>query len=57
MYARNGGGRPGSFYHVDDINVYLGRQRGEGLKDFSCDVPHTHALDKNLGMRLCLLKH
>ena len=29
MYAKNGGGRPGPFYHVDDINVYLGRQREE----------------------------
>ena len=26
---KNGGGRPGPFYHVDDINVYLGRQREE----------------------------
>ena len=23
-----GGGRPGPFYHVNDINVYLDRQRG-----------------------------
>ena len=25
---KQGGGRPGSFYHVNDISVYLGRQRG-----------------------------
>ena len=23
-------GRPGPFYHVNDISVYLGRQRGGG---------------------------
>ena len=28
--CKNGGGRPGPFYHMNDINVYLGRQRGEG---------------------------
>ena len=27
---RSGGGRPGPFYHVNDVSVYLGRQRGEG---------------------------
>ena len=27
---QNGGGRPGPFYHVNDVSVYLGRQRGEG---------------------------
>ena len=26
---KNGGGRPGPFYHVNDISLYLGR-RGEG---------------------------
>ena len=25
---KNGGGRPGIFYHVNDISVYLDRQRG-----------------------------
>ena len=25
-----GGGGAGPFYHVNDISVYLGRQRGEG---------------------------
>ena len=24
------GGRPGIIYHVNDVSVYLGRQRGEG---------------------------
>ena len=27
----NGGGRPGIFYHVNDVSVYLGRQRGGGV--------------------------
>ena len=26
--CKNGGGRPGIFYHVNDVSVYLGRQRG-----------------------------
>ena len=30
QYAKNGGGRPGPFYHVNDVSVYLGRQRGQG---------------------------
>ena len=25
---QNGGGRAGPFYHVNDVSVYLGRQRG-----------------------------
>ena len=25
--CKNGGGRPGPFYHVDDVSVYLDRQR------------------------------
>ena len=29
--CKNGGGRPGPFYHVDDVSVYLGRQRGGGV--------------------------
>ena len=29
MY-KNRGGRPGPFYHVNDVSVYLGRQRGGG---------------------------
>ena len=28
QFAKNGGGRPVIFYHVNDISVYLGRQRG-----------------------------
>ena len=31
QYAKNGGGRPGIFYHVNDISVYLGTQRGGGV--------------------------
>ena len=29
-YAKMEGGRPGIIYHVNDVSVYLGRQRGEG---------------------------
>ena len=29
--CKNGGGRPGLFYHMNDISVYLSRQRGEGV--------------------------
>ena len=25
---KNGGGRPGPVYHVNDVSVYLGRQKG-----------------------------
>ena len=56
QYA-NGGGRPGPFYHVNDISVYLGRQRGGGaLKQKS--VFHLHILRPKQGV-LCfsLLKH
>ena len=28
--AQNGGGRPGTFCHVNDVSVYLGRPRGGG---------------------------
>ena len=28
--CKNGGGRPSLFYHVNDVSVYLGRQRGGG---------------------------
>ena len=28
QYAKIGGGRPSPFYHVNDVSVYLGRQRG-----------------------------
>ena len=28
---KNGGGRPGLFYHVNDVSVYLGRQRRGGV--------------------------
>ena len=31
--CKNGGGRPGPFYHVNDVSVYLGRQRGGGVPD------------------------
>ena len=27
--TQNRGGRPGPFYHVNDVSVYLGRQGGE----------------------------
>ena len=28
--CENGGGRPGIFYHVNGVSVYLGRQKAEG---------------------------
>ena len=28
--CKNRGGRPGPFYHMNDVSVYLGRQLGEG---------------------------
>ena len=28
---QNGGGRPGIFYHVNDVSVFLGRLRGGGV--------------------------
>ena len=31
--CKNGGGRPGLFYHVNDVSVYLGRQREGGVSD------------------------
>ena len=35
VVCKRGGGRPGPFYHVNDVSVYLGRQRGgrEGVPD------------------------
>ena len=30
QYAKSEGGGPGPLYHVNDVSVYLGRQRGEG---------------------------
>ena len=30
MQKQRVGGRPGPFYHVNDVSVYQGRQRGEG---------------------------
>ena len=33
QYAKNRGGRPGPFYHINDVSVYLGRQRGGGVPD------------------------
>ena len=29
-WRKKGDGRPGPFYHVNDVSVYLGRQKGEG---------------------------
>ena len=31
QHAKKAGGRPGIFYHVNDVSVYLGRQRGRGV--------------------------
>ena len=32
--TQNGGGRPDPFYHMNDISVYLGRQRGGVVPDW-----------------------
>ena len=32
--CKNGWGRPGPFYHMNDISIYLGRQRGGGILKF-----------------------
>ena len=31
QYCKNRGGRPGPFYHVNDVSVCLGRQSGGGV--------------------------
>ena len=31
--CKNGGGRPGPFYDMNDVSVYLSRQRGGGVPD------------------------
>ena len=53
QYAKSEGGRPGPFYDVNDVSVYLGRQRGKGspiertsLRPFLVvSVPSTGALN------------
>ena len=30
--CKNGGGRPGPFYHMNDVSVYLGRRGGGGSR-------------------------
>ena len=32
QYAKTEGGRPGIFYHMDDVSVYLGRQGGSPIE-------------------------
>ena len=32
QYPNNREGRPGPFYHVNGVSIYLGRQRGVGIK-------------------------
>ena len=32
--CKNGGERPGPFYHMNDVSVYLGRQRGGGVPNW-----------------------
>ena len=41
--CKNGGGRPGSFYHVNDVSVYVGRQSGGRVLD-RMNAFHTHVL-------------
>ena len=43
--CKDGGGRPGRFRHMNDINAYLGRQKGSGVERmhfivFRVLVPH-----------------
>ena len=51
---QNGGRRPGPFHHVNDISVYLGRQRGEvfdwknKLEALSCSSCSKHWSFKHL---------
>ena len=33
--CKNGGGRPGIIHHMNDVSVYLGRQRGGGVTGHS----------------------
>ena len=36
--CKNGGGSPGPFYHVNDIGVYLGRQRWGGVSNWKNEL-------------------
>ena len=47
--CKNGGGRPGPFYHVNDVSVYVGRQSGGGVLD-RMNAFHTHVLHIELGL-------
>ena len=39
VVCKNGGGRPGPFYHMNDVSVYLGGQRGSNT---FCRGVQTH---------------
>jgi len=39
--CKNRGGRPGPFYHMSDVSVYLGRQRWGGFLDQTMHFAHA----------------
>ena len=41
QYAKNRGGEPGPFYHINDVSVYQGRQRGGGVPRSRNTFVHT----------------
>jgi len=53
--TQNRGGRPGSFYHVNDVSVYLGRQSGGGVIDWK-NAFYTHVLQFEWGA-VCFSLH
>jgi len=61
--CKNGGGRPGTIYHVNDVSVYLGRQRGGGvprrknkLEAWSCSFcPKRWSFDRSRSERRAAL--
>ena len=41
--CKNGRGRPGMIYHMNDVSVYLGRQRGE--EESPVERSHAHSTE------------
>ena len=43
QYAKTRRGRPGPFYHMNEVSVSLGRQRGEGspIGDYDYNLMRT----------------
>ena len=42
--CKNGGGRPGPFYHMNDVSVYQGRQREGRVPWLKELISHMHSL-------------